>query len=30
MDYKQIYYLGLKAPKIQCSLLEENFGYTDD
>ncbi len=30
MDYKQIYFLGLKANKIQGTLLEDNFGYDDD
>jgi len=29
MDYKQIYFLGLKADKIHGTLLEENYGYTD-
>lgn len=30
MDYKQIYFLGLKANKIKGTLLEDNFGYDDD
>lgn len=30
LDYKQIYFIGLKAEKIKGSLLEDNFGYDDD
>lgn len=30
LDYKNIYFLGLKAVKISGSILQENFGYDDD
>ena len=29
VDFKQVYFLGLKADKIHGTLLQENYGYDD-